>query len=164
MALRAGVCPQDFLSSFLCDCTAQGDEAKSAAAGSSAGHSTWSALACGLQKVAEVAEDTQAPRPDPGAPGFTFPTGRSPTWRKRPGAKRGEPGRDGGTSGWRLTYLPAALAASVLFRCPGSPQPVRNSALLSLASHLQRRGANPHRQGARDSWREVPLNLGRATQ
>lgn len=38
-----------------------------------------------------------------------------------------------------------------------------NSALLSLASHLQRRGANPHRQGARDSWREVPLNLGRAT-
>ena len=40
----------------------------------------------------------------------------------------------------------------------------RDSALLSLASHLQRRGANPQSQEARGSWREVPLDLGRVMQ
>lgn len=39
-----------------------------------------------------------------------------------------------------------------------------NSALLSLASHLQRRGANRQMKGALGSWREVPLNLGRGVQ
>lgn len=154
--------------SFLAACaTAQfrgGGDVKSEAAGSSAGSSTWSTLACGLQKVPEVAEVTPAPRPDSGAHRLTFPGGRSPTWRKSPGAELGEPARDGGTSGWRLTYLPQL---SLPLFCPLSLLTAiskGNSALLSLASHLQRRGANPHRQGARYSWREVPLNLGRAAQ
>lgn len=142
-----------------------GDPAKSGAAGLSVVLSTRSALACGLGKVPEVAEHTQAPQPDPDVCPRTFCEGQSPVWCKNPG-HRGRGTRQGRRDERMGTDLPA-LSCRCLPAVPMSPSTAtskRNSALLSLASHLQRRGANPQRQGARGSWREVPLDLGRVMQ
>lgn len=63
----------------------------------------------------------------------------------------------------RLTYLPAAVAAwaPAVFVSLRTSTNQRQLGFAKLASHLQRRGTNWQRQGALDSWREVPPELGK---
>lgn len=123
---------------------------------------TWSAPACGVGEVPGGAEGTQAPWPDPGTHKLTYPGGWSPTRRKNPGrwARGNLGGKEGRAGGADLPARSSRCLCAVRMSLRTATSK-GNSALLTLASHLQRRGANSQKERRARFLEGSPPELGK---